>query len=1311
MKQSILLGDIKDEFIVNESLSDIFKNTVKTYPNKLAVVFNEKKITYKELDQWSDEIASSLIKDGINIGDCIGLWYHRSIELHVAVLAITKAGATYIPIDVDMPIDRVENIYNDISFKAIFTEKQITLNCKIYKVTEFKNKENPILPQKPKPSNFAYILYTSGSTGKPKGIPITHRQICHLIRSEQSIINISKDDKVYQGFSISFDMWCEETWISYFVGATLYVADSETSKAIDELSFFLKEKGISVLHAVPSLLGIMGTDIPTLRLVNAGGEACSKQVVSKWATSEREFYNSYGPTETTVTSSMVKLKPNDEISIGLPLPNYHYAIVDENLNILPIGHFGELVITGVGVGNGYINLPELTTEKFVKNKNLQTDFPGETIYRSGDAALMKEDNTIEFHGRIDDQIKLRGYRIELGEIENQISIIEDVLTAAVTIKKDSFNQDQLVGYIIIKDNVELNETYIQKRLLNVLPSYMIPQLILVLDEMPRLPSGKVNRKLLPTPESFQIKQDDLNDFSIDEDKGVEEKVILILRKIFPDKIVSVTSDFFTDLNGHSMLAATFVSMLRKGGGMKNISLKDVYMNRPILKLIDEWDKKQIDKKPTKNIFIETNWLRHALCGIAQTISLIFVYGLFASQIYLPYLGYYYIQTEFGSHINAILTALSLFCFIPLLLSLLSILIKWVVIGKYKEGVYPLWGTYFFRWWFVEKIERLVQINFLNGTPIYGSYLRLRGVKIGNDSQISAFNITAEDLVEIGDDVSISSNVNFSNVEIKNGTITFSKIIIGNHAYIGSACVIEGNTVIEDWGELKDLSCLNEGKTIKSNEIWEGSPAELIKTKSISELQLPLETKKIKKLVYYIIFSLLLFIFPFALLTPLLPVLILITELDNNANDYDFSYFIYMPLLSLIYIVLFSIQTIILTRLLQQNIKSGKYPIYSFTFLRKWLSDQLISLSLLVLHQIFATVYISTLFRLLGAKIGKYTEISTANNVSHTFLEIGSNSFIADNVTLGETDVRGQQLIIENTLIGSNSFVGNSALISQGYVLNDDMLIGVLSLPPNEEQTKIHKSKDWFGSPSIPLPRRQGSGDYDQSLTFRPTKLIWAARAIVELIRCILPETILLCCSTLFIAFIHDILIDYSWWEFIIYFPFYFLFFIGLPTLVFTLLLKWIFIGKYKPKHMPMWSKGVWFSEAITSIYESLAVPFFLEFTRGTPWLPFFMRLFGSKIGKKVYMDTTDITEFDMVELGDCVSLNEASGPQTHLFEDRVMKIGKIKIGSYSSVGTASIILYDTEIGENVNIGSLSLLMKGETLEKNTNWSGCPVKSN
>ncbi|MFZ1572358.1 MAG: Pls/PosA family non-ribosomal peptide synthetase, partial [Candidatus Kapaibacterium sp.] len=507
------------------------------------------------------------------------------------------------------------------------------------------------------------------------------------------------------------------------------------------------------------------------------------------------------------------------------------------------------------------------------------------------------------------------------------------------------------------------------------------------------------------------------------------------------------------------------------------------------------------------------------------------------------------------------------------------------------------------------------------------------------------------------------------------------------------------------------SCLNEGKTIKSNEIWEGSPAELIKTKSISELQLPLETKKIKKLVYYIIFSLLLFIFPFALLTPLLPVLILITELDNNANDYDFSYFIYMPLLSLIYIVLFSIQTIILTRLLQQNIKSGKYPIYSFTFLRKWLSDQLISLSLLVLHQIFATVYISTLFRLLGAKIGKYTEISTANNVSHTFLEIGSNSFIADNVTLGETDVRGQQLIIENTLIGSNSFVGNSALISQGYVLNDDMLIGVLSLPPNEEQTKIHKSKDWFGSPSIPLPRRQGSGDYDQSLTFRPTKLIWAARAIVELIRCILPETILLCCSTLFIAFIHDILIDYSWWEFIIYFPFYFLFFIGLPTLVFTLLLKWIFIGKYKPKHMPMWSKGVWFSEAITSIYESLAVPFFLEFTRGTPWLPFFMRLFGSKIGKKVYMDTTDITEFDMVELGDCVSLNEASGPQTHLFEDRVMKIGKIKIGSYSSVGTASIILYDTEIGENVNIGSLSLLMKGETLEKNTNWSGCPVKSN
>jgi len=402
-------------------------------------------------------------------------------------------------------------------------------------------------------------------------------------------------------------------------------------------------------------------------------------------------------------------------------------------------------------------------------------------------------------------------------------------------------------------------------------------------------------------------------------------------------------------------------------------------------------------------------------------------------------------------------------------------------------------------------------------------------------------------------------------------------------------------------------------------------------------------------------------------------------------------------------------TVLLTRLLQWGIKPGKYPIYSWFYVRKWFADQLMSLSLIVLHPIYATVYISLLFRALGAKVGKNTEISTASSVTHPLLEIGKGSFVADAVTLGEADVRGQQLILEKTIIGNSSFVGNSALIPQGYNLPGRMLIGVLSTPPDPEQLKDNVAKDWFGSPAIALPRRQESRTFAGELTLRPGAPRVLARSIVEFIRILIPETVILICSILFIAYAHDLLTEYPWWSIALQLPLYYLLFMGLPAFLVTVVLKWVTVGVYKPEQKPMWTSKVWRSEAITSTYESLAVPFFLDFLRGTPWLPVILRLLGIKTGKRVWMNTTDITEYDMVTIGDDTALNEDCGPQTHLFEDRVMKVGPVKIGKRCSVGARTIILYDSEIGDNVNVDALSLIMKGENLQSDSSWGGSPVK--
>ncbi|MBL7686307.1 MAG: peptide synthetase, partial [Deltaproteobacteria bacterium] len=568
---------------------------------------------------------------------------------------------------------------------------------------------------------------------------------------------------------------------------------------------------------------------------------------------------------------------------------------------------------------------------------------------------------------------------------------------------------------------------------------------------------------------------------------------------------------------------------------------------------------------------------------------------------------------------------------------------------------------------------------------------------------------AEDLVTIGKDVSISSNVVLNNAVVEGGVLKLRKIHIADHAYLGTAAVVGGDCHIEAWGELKDLSSLSSKQNIQEREVWGGSPAMMESRKELHELPQPLKVSEKTRTKYTRFYLLLLLIFPFTVLIPLLPSIIILNRWDDAAADYNFNYLIYTPLLAFSYILLFALQSILLTRFLQKDIQEGSYPVFSRIYLKKWFSDQMMMLSLFVLHPLFATIYASPLYRALGAKIGKDTEISTASQVTHRLLEVGDGAFIADLVTLGEDDVRGQQVTLSRTRIGNKSFVGNSGLIPQGYQLPDEMLIGVLSVPPTKEQLQASNAKNWFGSPALPLPTRQSSQVFPSSLTTSPTFLRRVFRGVVELMRIVLPSSVVMSCSVLFIAHTHDLLVDESWLKLILYFPIYYLLFVGVPSFLVTVILKWLLIGRYKSIQIPMWTWKVWCSEAVTSTYEALSVPFFLEYLRGTPILSWALRLLGVKIGKRVWWNTTDVTEYDVVEVGDDVAFNHECGPQTHLFEDRVMKIGPVKIDSKTTIGSRSVILYDTHVKQEVFLGSLSLVMKGEEIPENTAWAGSPLK--
>lgn len=1309
-KPAVLLGPARPELIRDETLADLFRASAALFAAKTALVFGEQTLSYQELDGWSDAIARQLHAAGVQAGDFVGVWWSRGLELHALLLGIMKSGAAYVPLDREMPAERVATVLAEVGARVCFADDDFGLP-----ITRLAPVPRPaVAPPPPRcpatAANFAYVLYTSGSTGRPKGIPITHRQICHLVRAENEVIGIRAEDRVYQGFSVSFDMWCEETLISYLAGATLFVADAATAKAVDELGDFLRARQVTILHAVPSLLAVMDDRVPSLRLVNAGGEACPPQVVARWAAPGRVFYNSYGPTETTVTSTMVPLRPGEPISIGLPLPNYSLAVVSvDGLEPVPFGERGELIITGPGVGFGYINRPELTAEKFQAKPAGLDYLPGERLYRSGDDVAILEDGTVQFFGRLDDQIKLRGYRIELGEIESKLAGLPGVKTAAVALKKDNLGQEHLVAFAVLAAGQALPVDTWRPALAAALPPYMVPELLEILPAMPRLASGKTDRKALPVPEELHHLTPPEVMGPLAPDAAVADRVRAALAAVLPGRAVDLDHDFFTDMGGHSLLAAAFVSRLRNEGGLPRASLKDVYLHRPLRALVAAWEAEQAPAAAPRAPYVAPSRLSHALCWLGQTVVLLVVYGLFAVQIFSPFLSYYYVQVDTGSHLEALLTSIGVYVVIPPATLLVVVLTKWLVIGRYQPGEYPLWGSYYFRWWTVKTVQGLMPEQFLTGTPMYPRYLRLLGARVAADAQLSNLSFGASDLLDIGPGVSTSAAVVLDNATVEDGLLKISAIRIDAFGYVGTSSVLGGGTHIEAWGELGDLSYLPAGQRIGARELWQGSPAARVQQRSEAELDPPFAVTQRRQRRFGWVWSLTLLIFPLVVLLPLLPTIITLAELDARAADYNFSYVAVVPVLSVTYLLLLVVETVVLSRLLMRGVRPGTYSVYSAPYWRKWLADTLFNIALVVLHPLFATVYVGSFYRMLGARIGRGAEISTASNVTHTLLEIGEGSFIADAVTLGESEVRGYRFILEPTSIGASTFVGNSANVPQGTHLPGGILLGVLSQAPGPEALSQLPNTDWFGSPAIALPRRQASQVFDPGLTLRPSRARWLARATVEALRILLPQSAILTFSVLFISYATDLVTGQPWYVAAPLIPVYYLAFIGLPSYALTVLLKWVAVGRTRRESLPIYSFRVWRGEAVTTTYEALAVPYLLDFLRGTPWLPVLLRLLGTKIGRRTYLNTTDITEPDLVTIGDEAMLNEDCGPQTHLFEDRVMKTGPVSIGARTSIGARSIVLYDSAIGHDTTLDPLSLVMKGEVLAPDTQWAGSPVR--
>ena len=1319
---SPLRGVIDLSFVREETLCEIFAATVAKHPKNIAMIEGNRKLTFAEVDAKAQAIARGLVGEGVGPGDVVGLYLPRGVDLLIAQIAITKSGAAWLPFDSETPKDRIALCLGDAKAKGLLTSEEFLKRVEgiafsVWPITGkiAKTSRSKLVDPRTRghaSSSTAYMIYTSGSTGVPKGIAITNRNICHYLRASNAMFGINETDVMFQGCSVAFDLSMEEIWIPLMVGATLWVVNGETLADTEALPGLMRKAGVTAIDTVPTLLALLMGDVPTLRTVIVGGEACPPSLVARFAVGGRRLFNSYGPTETTVVATIAELEPNQDVTIGKPIANHSAFVVDEKMNLVPPHTKGELLIGGPGVAPGYVGREDLTAQKFIANPFGATELDP-ILYRTGDAVSIDEDGDILFHGRIDDQVKIRGFRVELGEIESAVADHDGVDHAAVVLRHDS-GMDQLVAFMSPRKNTVIDVTTLRADLRKRLPPYMVPARFEIIDVVPRLSSGKVDRKtlkLLPLAKA--------NDGLVGQEEAatpVEAVLLHAARKVFPGNAIPLEGDFFTEIGGHSLLAAQFISIVRKTKGCAGIRLQDVYEARTIRamsKLLEERGA-TVDQSGAEIQRIVPRRIsrrNQILCGVAQGLTMPFILTLHAAPWLTIFISYSLISPDDTSILMDMAQIFFAFMAVSVFNFLLPPIAKWLILGKTKPGVYPLWGTYYYRVWLVQGLTALAHMKWMQGTPVIRVYLRLFGATVGKEALISEIDAGALDLVTIGRHASIGGKVIIANTRVERDQFIIGTVTIGDDVVIGSSCVIENDVVIGNGAELDDLTSIQAGSNVPAFEHWSGSPANKIGNLDPADIPEPATASRAVRNFQTALYCVMLILLPPIGLLPVVPAFRFMETLDIYVNPLlgEINYLWYMPALALsaaaMLVFLTAMFMVALRWAILPRIKPGVYSVFSGTYVRKWIVALGTEVMLDTLSSIFATIYMRGWYRLMGARIGRGSEISTNLSGRYDLIDIGEGNFIADDVQLGDEAMRRNWMTLGSIKTGSKVFIGNEAVVPMNYTIASGALIGVKSRPP--EGGEVGNSEIWFGSPAIKLPVRQ-KFDANSASTFEPKWWMKLGRALFEAFNISLPSAVFISLATYGMIFLTEAVEDAAWLRLAALCVLVVLC-VDILQLFVAVACKWIAMGVYKPTVKPMWSWWALRTEAVAVMYWGMAGKAVLEHLRGTPFLPMTLRLFGTRIGQGVYMNATDITEFDCVTIGDHASINAGACLQTHLYEDRLMKVGRIWVGHDVTIGAGSTVLYDTHLGDGSKIGPLTLVMKGEELPSDSAWVGSPAQ--
>jgi amino acid adenylation domain-containing protein len=710
-----------------EFLHEYFTRAARRWPDHVAVEVPPGTgrparacTTYAELDALADALAARLAP---HLGGerVVGVLLGRdSASLYAAQLAILEAGGAYVCLDPLFPAGRMRAILEDAEVEVLVTDTRGAARATregfappvivdAGDAARARGSMREVRAPWLTPDSLAYLIYTSGTTGRPKGVMIEHRAIANLVGSDIEAFRLSPGDRVAQGSSAAYDSSVEETWLALAAGATIVVMDDEAVRLGPDLVEWLRRERISVFCPPPTLLRAMSCQdpraaLPDLKLLYVGGEALPRDLAERWSAG-REMINGYGPTECAVTCTRERVEPGVEIGIGWPISGVQAWVIGDRLQPLPDGERGELVVGGVGLARGYWRRPELTADRFPVVPGLGR------VYRTGDLAHRDATGRLFCHGRIDAQVKIRGHRVELGEIESHLARCEGVRAAACRLQDDA-GHPTLVAFVVPADPTRPPSFQdLAVALVQALPLYMVPARFGYLPELPTTVGGKIDRKRLPHLSAPAHDEATGAGAGVLPRTALEEVLHAALVETLGNASASIHDDFFHDLGGDSLHAALLVTRLRDHDATAWVTVRDVYEARTVARLAERAPAVAREHATPRAAAADRPRQYPVLVTVAQAAWLIGTGAVAAAAAWgVLFMALPWLLERLGL-VPVVLLAPLLgmvgFAIYTPLSVLFAVVVKRVLIGRYRPLRAPVWSGFHLRHWIVQHTASAV----------------------------------------------------------------------------------------------------------------------------------------------------------------------------------------------------------------------------------------------------------------------------------------------------------------------------------------------------------------------------------------------------------------------------------------------------------------------------------------------------------------------------------------------------------------------------------------------------------------------------